>query len=91
MRNSIIGYFKNNNVLNYSDFISNVINNYDSVNTDFPKEAIAKKLTELPSKKGFDTQFSIVKKKIKTCLNFLRGKLKVPRIFSIFVLHNKMK
>ncbi|WP_203967408.1 hypothetical protein, partial [Capnocytophaga stomatis] len=71
MRNSIIGYFKNNNVLNYSDFISNVINNYDSVNTDFPKEAIAKKLTELPSKKGFDTQFSIVKKKIKTCLNFL--------------------
>ena len=64
LRNSVIGYFKNNDNLNYSDFISNVVEGYDPVNDDFPKQALVTKLNELPSKKGFDTQFSVVKKKI---------------------------
>ncbi|MDY3352012.1 nucleoid-associated protein [Riemerella anatipestifer] len=64
LRNSVIGYFKNNDNLNYSDFISNVVEGYDSVNNDFPKQALVTKLNELPAKKGFDTQFSIVKRKI---------------------------
>lgn len=64
LRNSVIGYFKNNDNLNYSDFISNVVQSYDPVNDDFPKQELITKLNELPSKKGFDTQFSVVKKKI---------------------------
>ncbi|SMC81260.1 nucleoid-associated protein [Moheibacter sediminis] len=64
LRNTIIGYYKNNDSLNYSDVISNVVQNYDPVNVDFPKDALINKLNELPAKKGFDTQFSIVKKKI---------------------------
>lgn len=64
LRNSIIGHYKNNDNLNYSDLITTVVQNYDPVNPDFPKDSLINKLNELPNKKGFDTQFSVVKKKI---------------------------
>lgn len=64
LRNSLIGYYRNNDNLNYSDVISNVFENYFPVNRSFPKDKLLKKVRELPQKKGFDTQFKISKKKI---------------------------
>lgn len=64
LRNSIIGYYRTNDQLNYSNIVSNVVGNYEPVDKEFPKEKLIQKLRELPQKKGFDTQFSIKKNKI---------------------------
>lgn len=80
LRNSIIGYFRNNDNLNYSDFLSNIIENYTPFNPDFPKNKLIEKLKQLPSNKGFDTQFSIVKGKIKK-----RISQKIPLANNLFL------
>ncbi|MCW3170847.1 nucleoid-associated protein, partial [Chryseobacterium sp. 09-1422] len=64
LRNSIIGYYRTNDNLNYSDIVSNVVGNYIPVDNEFPKEKIVQKIKQLPEKKGFDTQFAIKKNKI---------------------------
>ena len=65
LKNSIIGHYRNNEELNYFDIINDVVQNYEPVNTNFPKAPIIEKLKSLPVKNGFDPQFIIVKKKIK--------------------------
>jgi len=65
LKNSIIGHYRNNEELNYFDIINDAVQNYEPVNTNFPKAQIIEKLKGLPAKNGFDPQFTIVKKKIK--------------------------
>lgn len=64
LRNTLIGYYRSNDTLNYSDVITNVFESYSAVNPAFPKEKLLAKVKGLPEKKGFDTQFKISKKKI---------------------------
>ncbi|MFD0964281.1 hypothetical protein [Pseudofulvibacter geojedonensis] len=64
IRNTLIGFYRSNDVLNYSDVITNVFENYTPLNSDFPKEKLITRIKELPESKGFDTQFKISKKKI---------------------------
>lgn len=64
LRNALIGFYRSNDTLDYSDVITNVFENYEPLNKKFPKKALISKISELPEKKGFDTQFKISKKKI---------------------------
>lgn len=63
VRNSVIGYYRTNDTLNFSD-VENIFSNYSPLDSDFPKQEIITKVKALPSTKGFDTQFSISKNKI---------------------------
>lgn len=64
LRNTLIGFYRSNDTLNYSDVIDNVFESYSPVNPAFPKGKLVEKIKSLPEKKGFDTQFKISKKKI---------------------------
>lgn len=65
LKNSIVGYYRNNDDLDYFKVVNDMVQNYDPVNSNFPKSQLVEKLKGLPEKNGFDPQFSIVKKKIK--------------------------
>lgn len=64
VRNALIGHYRTRDTFNFSDMLDEVFTNYEPINPEFPRDAIINKVKELPSKKGFDTQFSISKKKI---------------------------
>lgn len=64
LRNSLIGHYRSKESFNFSDMMGEVFNDYEPINSDFPKDKIIKKINELPVSKGFDTQFSISKKRI---------------------------
>lgn len=64
LRNAVIGHYRTRDNFNFSDMLDEVFTNYVPINPEFPRDAIIRKINELPSKKGFDTQFSISKKKI---------------------------
>jgi hypothetical protein len=64
LRNSMIGHYRSKNEFNFSDLMIEVFNNYEPIDPEFPLDGIIEKIKELPEKKGFDTQFSIVKKYI---------------------------
>lgn len=72
LRNSVIGYYRSNDNFNYFDFLSDVIENYKPINTEFPKDKLIAKLKDLPLKRGFDTQFSIDKTSIKKRVNKIK-------------------
>ncbi|MCT4138599.1 nucleoid-associated protein [Elizabethkingia anophelis] len=65
LKNSVVGYYHNNMDINYYDILDTVIKDYDPIDPEFPKEKIIDKLINLPTKKGFDSQFQVDKKSIK--------------------------
>lgn len=65
LRNSLIGYYNQNESFNYSDVINNVFKSYQPDNTDLNINEICTKLESLPEKKQFDRQFTIVPKAIR--------------------------
>ncbi|AMD84153.1 hypothetical protein SAMN05444369_108124 [Capnocytophaga haemolytica] len=64
VRNKLVSYYREQNVFNYSDIIS-AIENYEPLTENFPKEVLIDRLRDLPSKKNFDSQFTVVRKNIK--------------------------
>lgn len=64
LRNSVIGHYRNKNEFNFSDLMNEVFTNYVPINPEFPLHKLVQKISELPEKKGFDTQFKIIKKNI---------------------------
>lgn len=65
LRNSLIGYYNQNESFKYSDVINNVFKSYQPDNTDLNINEICTKLESLPEKKQFDRQFTIVPKAIR--------------------------
>lgn len=65
LRNSLIGYYNQNESFKYSDMIDNVFKNYKPDNSDLNINKICTKLESLPEKKQFDSQFTIVPKAIR--------------------------
>jgi hypothetical protein len=68
IRNRVIGYFRSKESFELQEFIDEAIGaDYDPVNPAFkPKISdITKKIKDLPSKKNFDSQFTIEKSTIK--------------------------
>ena len=64
LRNSAIGYFRNNDEFELSEFVAQTLENYTPIDPDFPKDKVVKKAKELPEKWKFDARFSIVKEEI---------------------------
>lgn len=65
LRNGIISHFRNNEQLNFSDILDSEVVNYVPINENFPKQRLIAQLVSLPAVKGFDSQFTIVRSKIK--------------------------
>lgn len=65
LRNSLIGYYNQNEIFKYSDVINNVFKIYQPDNSDLNINEICTKLESLPEKKQFDRQFTIVPKAIR--------------------------
>lgn len=67
IRNNFIGYFKRNEHLDYISMIEEILGEYHPM--DLPNDELQKlkeKLTTLPEKKHFDTQFNSIHSKIIT-------------------------
>ncbi len=64
LRNSAVGYFRNNDEFDMSGFIENTMENYHPVVENFPLETVKNKVAELPDKWGFDSRFEIKKEEI---------------------------
>mgnify|MGYP005768140515 FL=1 len=70
IRNHFIGYFKNNEYIDYPSMVNSILENYQPVDTDLTSEDVQRmsekiqsiriKLLELPEKKKFDSQFNVV-------------------------------
>lgn len=65
LRNSLVGYYKSNENIDYYDVINSAVGSYDPIDETFPLHNTLKNLHALPEKKGFDAQFEIEKKAIK--------------------------
>lgn len=64
LRNSVVGYYRNNRHFNFSDLMTSVFDIYTPFNEKFPLEKVTDKLNKLKSDDSFDKQFTIVTKKI---------------------------
>ena len=65
IRNTFIGYLKNNELVNYSTMVDSVLENYQPYDASHEKiNSIRLKLHEAPEKKGFDGQFTAMNKAI---------------------------
>lgn len=64
IRNHFIGYFKNNNHIDYNNMINSVLEHYQPVDPDYMTNEkinnLKNKMLELPQKRNFDKQFSPV-------------------------------
>ena len=64
IRNSAIGYFRNNEEFELEEFVNQTLKNYNSIHPDFPKENTIEKVQALPEKWKFDARFTIEKEEI---------------------------
>lgn len=64
IRNHFIGYFKNNEHIDYPTMVNSILENYQPVDSEFMTQekitSIRIKLLEQPQKKNFDSQFTPV-------------------------------
>lgn len=64
IRNSTIGYFRNNEEFELNEFINQTFENYTPIDPNFPIKKIVAKIKELPGKWKFDARFNIQKEEI---------------------------
>lgn len=65
IRNSTIGYFRNNEEFELEEFLNETLREYSPVDSNFPKDKTISIIEELPEKWGFDSRFGIKKEEIK--------------------------
>ncbi|MGC1472955.1 MAG: hypothetical protein WA775_10210 [Psychroserpens sp.] len=65
LRNSVVGYYRNNKQFNFSDLIESVFENYTPIRDKYPLGRVKNKLDKLIEDDTFDNQFTIVPNKIK--------------------------
>lgn len=64
LRNSAVGYFRNKEEFELSDFINNILTNYQPIDPNLSTERLIQKTNELPEKWNFDSRFTIKKEEI---------------------------
>ena len=64
LRNSVVGYFRNNKQFNFTDLLENLFDKYQPLNKSFPIERVKEKLNNLTEDNSFDKQFTIISSKI---------------------------
>tara|TARA_R110000787_G_scaffold286186_1_gene403623 strand:+ start:23563 stop:24585 length:1023 start_codon:yes stop_codon:yes gene_type:complete len=65
LRNAVISYFRTHPAIAYDEMISSVFDGYQPDNHDLDIESIKEKISELPVKNNFDTQFDVTIEAIK--------------------------
>lgn len=64
LRNSTIGFFRNNEEFNLETYLDTTFTNYVPVDPEFPKASYIEKIRQLPEQSKFDPRFGIVQGKI---------------------------
>lgn len=82
LRNYFITYFRQNSVMNFNEMVESLFASYQPISVGFPKNDMKAALLELPTKRGFDSHFTIIsdiiKARITTTYDVYSGiKLKV--------------
>ena len=83
IRNTFINYFRTHELIDFEKMISDIFDNYQSVSIEkTEQESIREHLLSLPSKKGFDSLFTVsltaLKARIRTTYDLYPGiKLRV--------------
>lgn len=65
LRNSFVGYFRNNDIFEIEDFIENIFASYKPEDESLKIDNLVAKIRSLPEKLGFDRTFNISKGDIK--------------------------
>ncbi|KER62662.1 hypothetical protein HR52_06510 [Aeromonas hydrophila] len=83
LRNSIVSSFKQNKGFNYYDFLNDTIEDYEPEDSALKAKMpdIVKTLMDLPAKKQFDTQFSLV----PSAVPFRRAKYNLSKEISLTI------
>ena len=64
LRNSTIGYFRNEEDFDLNEYVDRMMRGYNPVAVDFPLDKVIERTLDLPNKWNFDSQFPIEKKAI---------------------------
>lgn len=75
LRNTTIGYLRNNENMLWDTFMENTFNHYEAENREFPIDTIKQKLRDLPDGKDFDRSFPIDRSAITAKMK--RQKIKI--------------
>lgn len=65
LRNSTIGYFRNKEEFELEEYLNDTFQEYEPIDSKFPKDKTISTIKELPEKWGFDSRFGIQKQEIK--------------------------
>lgn len=65
LRNSSIGYFRNQTTFDIDHYTKSLLDEYQPVNEDLKPHEIAAKILKLPEQGEFDRNFSVIKSEIK--------------------------
>lgn len=82
LRNSFVGYFRNNEIFEVEDFIESLFLNYEPEDSSFKKDTLVAKIRSLPNKLDFDQTFNISKGHIK---KRMREKVKVSEAIDLLL------
>lgn len=65
LRNSTIGYFRNKEEFELEEYLNDTFQEYEPIDSKFPKDKTISTIKHLPEKWGFDSRFGIQKQEIK--------------------------
>lgn len=65
LRNSTIGYFRNQTTFDIDHYVRSLLDSYQPVDTELKPREMEEKILELPEKGKFDRNFSVVKSEVR--------------------------
>ena len=65
LRNSLVGYFRNQEEFDINQYIENELRNYTPIDPNLPKDRLIEKIIEFPEKHKFDVRFPVDNGSIK--------------------------
>ena len=82
LRNSFVGYYRNNEIFEVEDFIDSLFSNYEPEDKTLNIDSLVAKIRSLPEKLGFDKTFNISKADIK---KRMREKVKISEAIDLLL------
>ncbi len=75
LRNGVISYYRSNTHFVFNDLIKNVFSSYKPYDNNLDMDVLIDKISDLPKKHNFDTQFELspIKAKIKEIINLTKN------------------
>ena len=82
LRNSFVGYFRNNDIFEIENFVDTIFVNYKPEDENLNVDTLVAKIRTLPEKLGFDNTFNISKADIK---KRMREKVKISEAIDLLL------